>query len=275
MSYEAGFRGKEGPPDDFSGYRFELDHQWRIVDLNEAAQKRLAMGSEVIGKSYWELFPLSSGTYAREILEEALDKDVSTKFQAFCSDLDAWFQITASPTPAGLRLVAHDVEIGEPATSPDAPLSDEALSRIADEMRRMADQIIGQALEATTHGRPTDGETWTDQRLARIADAIYRDRRRRREHFPVHFAEPQWNILLDLFIQQIRGVRVSVTSACIAADVPSTTALRALQELTDRGLISREEDVSDKRRAWVALTPAGTESMRRYLRHCAVGALRG
>ena len=84
----------------------------------------------------------------------------------------------------------------------------------------MADQIIRQSRDEKLTGVCADDEHWTAKRLACIADAIYRNRRRRREHFAVDFAEPQWNVQLDLFMQEVREKRVSVTSAFIAADVP-------------------------------------------------------
>lgn len=273
MSYQRRVHGADDRRAGSPVYIFELDREWRIVDLNDAARERLGKGSSVIGRDYWDIFPLSSGTYTRAILEEALELGVSTNFQAFCHDLEAWFQIEAMPTGAGLRLAAAEIVTDRPARLANVALPEEGLSKIADEMRRMADQIIRQAREGTLSGERADDEHWTDKRLARIADAIYRERRRRREHFAVHFAEPQWNILLDLFMQEVRGKRVSITSACIAADVPSSTALRALDELSAKGLISREPDSADKRRAWVTLTPEGMESMRRYLRRSTVRAL--
>lgn len=52
--------------------------------------------------------------------------------------------------------------------------------------------------------------------------------RRLRDRFFQHdlFAEPAWDILLDLKAASLEGQQVSVSSRCIAAAVPPTTALR-------------------------------------------------
>ncbi|MCO4091539.1 MAG: hypothetical protein HEQ34_06250 [Sphingorhabdus sp.] len=78
------------------------------------------------------------------------------------------------------------------------------------------------------------------------------------------FADPAWDILIDLFIAGEQGRRISVSSACIAAAVPATTALRWVSVLEDNGYISRQPDPNDLRRIFVALTPEVTEKVREY-----------
>ncbi len=45
------------------------------------------------------------------------------------------------------------------------------------------------------------------------------------------FADPAWDMLLDLALSEASGRRISVTSLCIASGVPTTTALRRLDDL--------------------------------------------
>lgn len=99
-----------------------------------------------------------------------------------------------------------------------------------------------------------------------LALKAYRDRRRRAEVFgdDTLFGEPAWDILLDLFAAGERGKRVAVTSACIGSGVPSTTALRWLNVLEARGLVEREEDLSDARRSFVRLTGKAKVLMAEY-----------
>ncbi len=78
------------------------------------------------------------------------------------------------------------------------------------------------------------------------------------------FADPAWDMLLDLFAAHLEGLRVSVSSLCIAAAVPPTTALRWITAMTDAGLLMRREDPSDRRRAFVALTAQAVAGMERY-----------
>lgn len=98
---------------------------------------------------------------------------------------------------------------------------------------------------------------------AEIARTAYRDRRRRADIFQdaTLFGEPAWDILLDLFIAAKERKRLPVTSACIGAAVPATTALRWLTVLEDKGLILRENDMSDARRVFVRLSADGYEKM--------------
>ncbi len=56
---------------------------------------------------------------------------------------------------------------------------------------------------------------------------IIRTRAERSEFLPSHlFADPAWNMLLDLILTDILSQRISVTSLCIASNVPAATALR-------------------------------------------------
>lgn len=101
---------------------------------------------------------------------------------------------------------------------------------------------------------------------AEVARSAYRQRRRRQELFsdPTLFGEPAWDIMLDLFIAAKERKRLPVTSACIGAAVPATTALRWLTVLEDKGLIVRENDTADARRVFVRLSSDGYEKMVAY-----------
>lgn len=78
------------------------------------------------------------------------------------------------------------------------------------------------------------------------------------------FADPAWDILLDLIAARAEHVRVSVTSLCMASGVPPSTALRWINRMTDDGLLERVDDEVDRRRAFVALTDRAAEAMARY-----------
>jgi hypothetical protein len=79
------------------------------------------------------------------------------------------------------------------------------------------------------------------------------------------FADPARDILLDLFVAGEEGHRISISSCCIAAAVPPTTALRWIGMLKKRGLIEEAVDPADGRRKWLALTPAVHAAMRDYV----------
>jgi len=88
-----------------------------------------------------------------------------------------------------------------------------------------------------------------------VAKYLYRFRRRRDDIFPKRlFSDPAWDILLDLYISEVEGKKISITSACAASNVPLTTALRWIGVLEDRGLVIRYDDPTDNRRSFVRIT---------------------
>lgn len=100
-----------------------------------------------------------------------------------------------------------------------------------------------------------------------IARLLVADRRRRERVFAEYdiFGEPGWDILLDLYAAHSERRDVSVSSACIAAAVPPTTALRWIQMLTDKALLIRQPDPDDRRRVNLRLAPEALRRMELYL----------
>ena len=87
------------------------------------------------------------------------------------------------------------------------------------------------------------------------------------------FADPAWDILLDLAAARAERVRVSVTSLCIAAGVPATTALRWIGQMVEADLLVRVSDPHDRRRAYVALADATADALARYFTEVRAGEL--
>jgi DNA-binding MarR family transcriptional regulator len=111
----------------------------------------------------------------------------------------------------------------------------------------------------TTYAAPAGGE-------AASIRAIIRGRRLRDQYFDsALFADPAWDILLDLTAAQIEKRPVAVSSLCIAAAVPPTTALRWITRLTEEGLLTRVADPRDGRRVFIALSDHAAEGMFAYL----------
>lgn len=95
--------------------------------------------------------------------------------------------------------------------------------------------------------------------------AMIRARRARDRFFPAEiFGDPAWDMLLDLFAAQIEGTEVSVSSLCIAAAVPTTTALRWIRNLCEAGLFDRTPDPADARRAFITLAGTTAAAMHAY-----------
>lgn len=109
--------------------------------------------------------------------------------------------------------------------------------------------------------------------LAAVAAAEYARRRRRDARFGGRlFADPAWDMLLDLFVHHHRGKLVSAHSLCIAAAVPQTTALRWIGKLRAAGMVTRVRSRHDQRVVHILLTDRALDLMTAYLRSEAASA---
>lgn len=88
--------------------------------------------------------------------------------------------------------------------------------------------------------------------------------RRSRILSPHLFADPAWDMLLELFRAELGQYKVSVSQLCIASRVPATTSLRWISTLDFEGLVTRDADRFDGRRHYVRLTDAGSRAMKSY-----------
>ena len=154
-------------------------------------------------------------------------------------------------------------------------LADVASDRSAARLRQLSDEVsrIASTLARLSTG-PADSQRATEMPPATgdvpdvTADtvrAVIRARRLRSRYFDESmFADPAWDMLLDLLQAEIAQLRVPVSSLCIAATVPATTALRWLKMMTQQGIFLRRADPHDGRRVFVELAPAASLALRRY-----------
>lgn len=120
----------------------------------------------------------------------------------------------------------------------------------------------------------SQGKPQPDAELATMASQEVRDRARRARFFEARlFCDPAWDMLLDLYVQEAAGRTVSVSSLCMAAFAPPTTALRWIGALEEAGLVVRAPGLSDRRRVFMRLSPMGTAAMTAYLEACRSDAL--
>ena len=95
---------------------------------------------------------------------------------------------------------------------------------------------------------------------------LLRTRRLRSHFFSADlFADPAWDMLLDLMAARLEGKPVAVSSLCIAAAVPPTTALRWIGVLTENRLVVRVADRNDGRRVYVELTEPTASALAAWL----------
>lgn len=130
--------------------------------------------------------------------------------------------------------------------------------------RKVADIAQGLAALAERLGGqpPLSGHELAESHCVAFLESLFRIRRLRSRHLAsLTFGEPAWDILLDLAVAQFWRRETSVTSLCIAADVPPTTALRWINNMTRSGIIVRRPCERDGRRSFLAAAPHVYQAM--------------
>lgn len=172
------------------------------------------------------------------------------------ADRAAAFALATSRLAASLRV--NDVASDRSA---------ERLRQLSDEVGRIAATLArlssGPAAAPAVIRAPSSAEA--PPVSAEMIRSIIRARRMRTRYFEEDlFADPAWDMLLDLLQAEISHLRVPVSSLCIAAAVPATTALRWLKIMVGKGLFVRRADPHDGRRVFVELAPDASRALRNY-----------
>lgn len=137
------------------------------------------------------------------------------------------------------------------------------LLHLSGEVSRIANALAQLSTSADADKRRSE-ETPVSISLECV-NSVIRRRRQRANHFPRElFADPAWDILLDLLQAELMERRTSVSSVCLAACVPATTALRWLKNLEEQGFVVRRADPLDRRRVFVELAPSASSAIRRW-----------
>lgn len=144
------------------------------------------------------------------------------------------------------------------------------LSQLSEEVARIAATLAALAaddvpdlkrVDADAAGKQTGQDKATVQAVQNLIDA----RQLRYKFFGADlFADPAWDMLLELLRAEIEQHRVTVSSLTRASNVPATTALRWIKIMTDRGLLNRSADPTDARRIFLELSPTSSLAMRAY-----------
>jgi DNA-binding MarR family transcriptional regulator len=147
------------------------------------------------------------------------------------------------------------------------------LRQLSDEMVRIA-QLLGSLSAEIADLRaalpPGAGPAHAAVDPATIVTML-RARRLRDRFFGANlFADPAWDMLLDLAAARLENRQVAVSSLCIAAAVPPTTALRWIRTMSEAGLFERRADPEDGRRVFIAISDRAANAMSAYLAAAAV-----
>ena len=101
---------------------------------------------------------------------------------------------------------------------------------------------------------------------AELLSGIIRGRHRRSTFFSAElFADPAWDILLDLFLAELQQRTVAVRELGRSSTVPSTILNRWLDKLEKDGWLGRKPDPSNPDRRVAALSAAGRSAMQAWL----------
>lgn len=147
----------------------------------------------------------------------------------------------------------------------------EEIVRELHELAKATSQLAASAGDDQSPNLPTKGNSAKRSQKAHLkaAQLTYALRRSRAKLFKDDslFGEPAWDILLDLYIADLKEIKLSITDACIGSAVPSTTALRWITILQQADLLTRQGDTRDARRAYLSLTERGYGLMHEFFNH--------
>lgn len=137
-----------------------------------------------------------------------------------------------------------------------------------DELNRFAQFLIGLAEDRADQTRQASFDLtsrkldFSETELVAVARRELARRAVRSRHLPADlFGEGGWTILLDIFVSESGGSKVSIGDACIASGLPPTTALRHIAFLVEKRLARRIPDSKDQRRHLLHLTDFGRQSL--------------
>ncbi|HET9510991.1 MAG TPA: JAB domain-containing protein [Sphingomonas sp.] len=226
-----------------------LDAAGRLI-----AEERLARGT-----------PDEVPLHPRSVLSRALELEASGivvahnhpsgKCAPSAADLAVTQSLASGAEALGIRLVDHLVVTRRgwasvfPAASPAQGRGGSLL----------ADPGVAAFSALDTAQRHADSR---DEDLLAAVRLHVLDRRQRDALFPKGtFCDPAWDILLEVFANELNGAKTSVKSACLAAEVPVSTALRWVRRLHREGVLTRTPDPTDRRRTYLALTVSARAAM--------------
>jgi hypothetical protein len=136
--------------------------------------------------------------------------------------------------------------------------------RIAAETERVILEIESRLHRLIESSRREAGTGAQSSVLAAAAEACAARRRLYALFGRRLFCDPSWDILLELFVSTLEGRKVTVSTACMAACAPTTTALRHIAYLVEEGLVVRRPHPADARSTYLELTGQAVSRLTQY-----------
>lgn len=146
---------------------------------------------------------------------------------------------------------------------PGGPSGDDK-ARIAAETERIIREIESRLHRLIESSRRGTGAGAQSSVLAAAAEACAARRKLYGLFGRRLFCDPSWDILLELFVSTLEGRKVTVSTACMAACAPTTTALRHIAYLVQEGLVVRRPHPADARSTFLELTDQAIAKLTQY-----------
>lgn len=250
------------------------------IAVEEAARR---IDEQLSASAVWVELDRDDGDVTSELLR-MIDRDAAgNRYAAVVSATSELLDCVEAQLPLGeveLLIAANESErlaalptalarksVRENVAEMPRDRSAERLRQLSEEVSRIASALSRLTAEpnAVQERRDAGSGAEVPALSADRVSKVIRARRLRSRFFDdTLFADPAWDMMLDLLQAEIRQHRVPVSSLCIAAAVPATTALRWLKTLVSQGLFVRRADPHDGRRVFVELSQETSTSLRRY-----------
>jgi PAS domain S-box-containing protein len=89
---------------------YALDRQWRFTYVNQRALDYYGkQRTELLGKCFWDVFPVTRGSAFEEQYRRALREQCSVSFEILSPLTGRWLEVHAYPTPQGLAVNFRDI----------------------------------------------------------------------------------------------------------------------------------------------------------------------
>lgn len=190
---------------------------------------------------------------------------------------EAWSDVNIAHNPANpsaCPCVAKHADDGQSHDSHDGNVMPEgSLSAIARAIARETGNMLLEKISESKNNNESSAyssentNSPDEPEISEIShEALINTIKLKEKFFPESlFGDPCWEMLIDLGISHIERRSVSVSSLCIAAGIPQTTALRRISDLEKIGLVRRSKDPEDGRRIYVHLTDVGLNRFYKFL----------
>lgn len=143
--------------------------------------------------------------------------------------------------------------------------SAEQIFKLSEEVSRIAERLARLSTESLAHPDPPASDAGRPKVPVAVVQSALKARRFRTNYFSESlFADPAWDMMLELLLAELTQRRITVSALCAKAAVPASTAIRWVNNLVHQNLFVRRDDPLDARRVFVELAPDTSLRLRRY-----------